>query len=150
MRRRAVIVLAMLATLVVVAGAAADDEVTLFDVAGKPVAYVTDDMVVYLWSGRPVAYLTDDVNSHGDVFHIYGFNGKHLAWLLAGLIRDHQGSIVGGLKEDLRRPTEPEPAKGAKQPAPRKAEKEPAPDRSVASARLAGLTLETLLRQGAE
>jgi len=33
-----------------------DNEVSLYDSKGRPVAYVADDLTIYLWSGKPVAY----------------------------------------------------------------------------------------------
>jgi len=59
---------------------AADDEITLFNGDGKPVAYVAvdEDLTIYLWSGKPVAYL--DPDSDGG-FHIYGSMANTLAGL---------------------------------------------------------------------
>jgi hypothetical protein len=91
-----------------------DDEISLFDSSGQPVAYVADDdLTVYLWSGKPVAYLESDDNEGG--FHIYGFNGKHLGWFVGGVVRDHQGHAVGAIKERFSTATRFEPVKGFKQ-----------------------------------
>jgi hypothetical protein len=70
-----------------------DDELTLFDSSGQPVAYVDmkDEMTIYLWNGYPVAFLV----SSNNCFSIYGFNGKHLGWFEKGIIRDHRGMGVG-------------------------------------------------------
>eukprot|EP01038_Epipyxis_sp_PR26KG_P018244 gene18244-25667_t len=53
--------------------ARAEDEVTLFNGAGKADAYIAldDEMTIYLWSGKPVAYLEKDSDSG---YHVYGFN----------------------------------------------------------------------------
>ena len=71
------------------------NEISLFDSAGRPVAYIsTDDgMSIYMWNGEPVAYL-----SGGRVMNIYGFNGAHLGWLENGIVRDHGGYAVGFVK----------------------------------------------------
>jgi hypothetical protein len=71
-------------------------ETTLFDSQGDPVAYIDtkDEQTVYLWKGRPVAYLF----ANGQDTLVYGFNGRHLGWFEAGLIRNTGGSIVGFVK----------------------------------------------------
>lgn len=105
----------------------ADDEVTLFDGRGKAKAYIalSDEMTIYLWSGKPVAYL--DRDSSGG-FHVYGFNGKHLGWLVGGIVRDHEGNAACARKERLRS-TEFEPFKSFKEFKPFKSFKEFAPFR---------------------
>jgi hypothetical protein len=71
------------------ANAQSDDEVSLFNISGKPVAYIAldDEMTIYLWTGKPVAYLQRD----SDGYDVYGFNGNHLGWFLQGAIWDHGG-----------------------------------------------------------
>ncbi len=63
--------------------ASADEEVTLFNSAGKADAYIAidDELTIYLWSGKPVAYLENDTEGG---YHVYGFNGKHLGWFVKG------------------------------------------------------------------
>lgn len=75
-------------------GAAAETEITLYDVVGEPAAYlaVEDDLTIYLWGGEPVGYL--ELNGERD-FHVYAFNGQHLGWFDRGVIRDHNGDVVG-------------------------------------------------------
>jgi hypothetical protein len=43
----------------------AEDEVALFNGAGKAEAYIdlSDDLTIYLWNGKPVAYLDRDRTS---------------------------------------------------------------------------------------
>ena len=67
-------------------------EVTLFDSHEHTVAYIADDLTIYVWSGEPVAYIERDANGEQQ---IYGFNGKHLGWYVAGVVRDHRGYVVG-------------------------------------------------------
>lgn len=65
-------------------------EESLFDVLGRPTAYISydDENTIYLWDGRPVAYQEPDKT-------VYGFDGKHLGWYEDGLIRNINGEIVG-------------------------------------------------------
>ncbi len=116
----------MIALLVLGSSAHADDEVSLFDGLGRPAAYAAADLTIYLWSGKPVAYLERDSGASG--FHIYGFNGKHLGWLVGGVARDHEGNGACAVKEALGR-TELEPLKPFKQFKPFKSFKEFAPFR---------------------
>jgi hypothetical protein len=93
--------------------AAANDEVTLFDKDGNPVAYIdTADnyLPIYLWDGTPAAYL---FNNRID-FDVYGFNGKHLGWYVGGVIRDHDGNVIGARKDAFSGLTRFEPLKSLK------------------------------------
>ena len=114
--------------LVITASSAfADDEISLFNGYGKPVAYIAidDELTIYLWSGKPVAYLDTD-NDEG--YHVYGFNGKHIGWFVDGVIRDHKGNASCAVKE-LMKSTEYEPYKSYKQYKPYKSYKQYAPYR---------------------
>ncbi len=76
------------------------EEITLFDKKGEPIAYIDekDDFTIYLWDGTPVAYLLQKGKSSNlkkDNFSVYGFNGKHLGWLVEGIIRDLEGNATG-------------------------------------------------------
>jgi hypothetical protein len=82
-------------------------------------------LTIYLWGGKPVAYLDPDRASG---FHVYGFNGKHLGWLIEGVLRDHEGNASCAMKERMRS-TEFEPFKSFKQFKPFKSFKEFAPFR---------------------
>ncbi len=97
-------------------------EISLFNLNGKAVAYVDtddDDLTIYLWGGKPVAYISDG--------NIYGFNGKHLGWWVKGIIRNHDGDVIGATKEATNMPTEFEPFKSFKEFRPFKSLKEFAP-----------------------
>lgn len=61
---------------------------TFYDLHGKPIAYLDDDMeTIYLFKGQPVAYLPGDGT-------VYRFNGNHIGWLDNGWIRDLAGYCV--------------------------------------------------------
>jgi len=90
-------------------------ETPLFDAGGRAAAYITEDLTIYLWSGRPVAYLFPD--NRRDDYHIYGFNGKHLGWLIKGIARNDQGDAACAIKAAPEFP----PTKGIKESRPIKA-----------------------------
>jgi hypothetical protein len=117
------------------------------------VAYidVEDDRTIYLWGGKPVAYLAqNDNDSHDVAFNIFGFNGYHLGWYEAGVIRDHKGYIVGFIKGAFSRPTSVEGLKGVKQLKPlRKLEKLP-PTRPLDRREFSSTPLALLLAAGRE
>jgi len=77
---------------------AADDELALFSGNGEAAAYVAldDELTIYLWGGKPVAYL-EEAGDGG--YHVYGFNGKHLAWFARGVVWDHRGDAACATKE---------------------------------------------------
>ena len=126
----------------------AGDEITFFDQRGKASAYVAldDGLTIYLWSGKPVAYL--DRNAAGG-FNVYGFNGKHLGWFVAGVVRDHDGDAACAVKERLRS-TEFEPFKAFKQFKPFKSFKEFAPFRPSFTTSWGDVPCRFLLAEGAE
>ena len=123
----------------------ADDEISLFDSQGKPVAYIAENLTIFLWSGKPVAYLDNDDDSG---FHIYGFNGKHLGWFVHGVVRDHKGNAVGAVSSAFSSATEYEPYKSYKQYEPYKSYKEYAPHRPAFSKIWSGIPLKLFLLQG--
>jgi hypothetical protein len=147
-RRAITILFAALVIGVAAIPAWASDEFSLFDSKGHPVAYVGRDLTIYLWSGTPVAYLTEDDLSDG--FHVYGFNGKHLGWFASGIIRDHDGHAVGGLKEAFRSPTHLEPLKGPKEVKPLKSVAELPPIAPLLSRELSETPLSAFLMQGVD
>jgi hypothetical protein len=129
------------------ATAGSDDEVTLFNGAGKAEAYIalSEEMTIYLWGGKPVAYLKED--SAGG-YHVYGFNGKHLGWFVKGVVRDHQGNGACAIKEALRN-TEYEPYKSYKEYKPYKSYTEYAPYRPYFSNSFGDIPCRFLLAAGA-
>ena len=124
----------------------AEDEVTLFNGAGKADAYIAldDEMTIYLWSGKPVAYLEKD--SDGG-YHVYGFNGKHLGWFVKGVVWDHEGNGSCGVKEVLRT-TEFEPFKAFKQFKPFKAFTQFAPYRPTFTSKFGDTPCRFVLAEG--
>jgi hypothetical protein len=125
--------------------AAAHQEISLFGSDGRPVAYIAEDLTLYLWSGAPVAYLGND---RRDGFNLYGFNGKHLGWLTSGVIRDHQGNVVGAFKEAFRSPTKFESEKGRKELKPARSVTELEPLQPLLSRDWSELPLRAFLLQG--
>ena len=124
----------------------ADDEVTLFNGAGKPEAYIAidDELTIFLWSGKPVAYLEKD---SGGGYHVYGFNGKHLGWFLKGVIWDHEGKASCAVK-DVLQSTEYEPYKSYKQYKPYKSYAQYAPYRPYLSNAFGDTPCRFLLGEG--
>jgi hypothetical protein len=147
MAKRWVILAMFLCNIAAIPARAQDDEISLFDSTGQPIAYLAEELTIYLWSGRPVAYLDED-KSGG--FHVYGFNGKHLGWFVNGLVRDHQGDVVGGVKEAFSTATQYEPYKSYKQYKPYKSYKEYAPYRPYFSLNWSQIHLKLFLLQGGQ
>jgi hypothetical protein len=65
-------------------------EQILYDKKGEAVAYIATDYqeAIFLWDGRGVAYLYEEN-------HVYGMNGRHLGWLINGILYDHDGARIG-------------------------------------------------------
>ena len=121
-------------------------EVTLFDSHETTVAYIAGDLTIYLWNGEPVAYLAP--NPDGGQ-HIYAFNGRHLGWYVAGVVRDHGGLVVGARKGAFASgtfaATQYEGFKAIKQPKPFKAFPEFPPMRPALVNRWSQQSLDRLL-----
>ncbi len=128
--------------------AASDEELSLFDFKGRATAYIAKDMTIYFWDGKPVAYLDGDESKDG--LNIYGFNGKHIGWFKGGILYDHDGKVVGGIKAVFKTPTELEPLKGLKELKPLKSLKELKPLKPLFSKEWAELPLKFFLKQGAD
>lgn len=128
--------------LVPVCGFAA--EIALYDSEGDAVAYVDTgrDSNIYLWSGKPVAYL----NEHS----IYGFNGKHVGWLENGIVRDHEGLIVGFVDGATHAVTKLPPLKGSQELTPSKALRQSRPPEPSFQDRRSRISLTRLLSSGIE
>lgn len=121
------------------------NEISLFDSAGRPVAYIsTDDgMTIYMWNGKPVAYL-----SGGNSINIYGFNGEHLGWFDNGIVRDHNGDAVGFMKGAVNMYTSYEPYKSYRQYKPYKAYQQYAPYKPYNSSSFSRTPLASFLMRG--
>jgi hypothetical protein len=122
------------------------EEISLFDSKGKPVAYIDteDDLTIYMWSGKPVAYLY----KKSDVYNIYGFNGDHLGWYEDGIIYNHDGYVVGFSKGAVNKYTEHEPYKSYKSYKPYKSYKEYAPYKPYLSNSFSNMPLSIFLLGG--
>lgn len=124
------------------------EEITLFDRNGTPTAYIDtadEDLTIYMWNGLPVAYLS---TSSRDAFHIYGFNGRHLGWFEDGIVRNHDGEIVGFQKGAVSKYTEYEPYKAYKKYKPYKAYKEYAPQKPYYTSGFGRESLSLFLMRG--
>lgn len=126
--------------------AVAQDEISLFDGKGRAAAYIVadDNLTIYLWSGEPVAYLVRD---GGRDFHVYGFNGKHLGWFVAGIVRGHEGDAACALKGAISNP-QLEPLKSLKSLKPLPGLKELAPLRPLFSQQWGELPCRFFMKQG--
>ena len=84
---------------------------TLFDREGRPAAYLHEDYhgSIYLWDGHAVAYRFEDV-------HVYGFNGKHLGFLIDDVLYTNEGDRIGFTTVTCPVPTGHEPAKTERRP----------------------------------
>ncbi len=125
----------------------AQSEVSLYDKDGNAVAYIAtnDDWTIYLWDGKPVAYIIND----GQTLHVYGFNGKHLGWYVNGIIRDHDGNVVGFKKGAVSNIYEKyENYKGYKEYKPYKTYREYAPYQPYFSTKFSSINLNGFLYQG--
>lgn len=144
--RSLILLWVLLVSIILPGQAKAEDEVTLFNGAGKAEAYIAldDEMTIYLWSGKPIAYLDKDGDSG---YHVYGFNGKHLGWFVKGVIRDHEGNGSCAVKEVLRT-TEFEPFKAFKQFKPFKSFTQYAPYRPSFTSNFGDTPCRFLLAEG--
>ena len=58
--------------------------------------------------------------SNNDYYHVYGFNGLHLGWYERGVVRDHDGYVVGFQQGTMSKSTRYEPYKRYKKSKPYK------------------------------
>jgi hypothetical protein len=120
-------------------------EVTIFDSNGESTAYVDlGELTIYLWNGTPTTYL----EPVGDDFNIYGYNGEHLGWLENGIIRNHEGLIVGFSKGSLNIQTKNEPFKPSKRNKPFKSPKKFAPYKPFSKNKFSSEPLSIFLMLG--
>jgi hypothetical protein len=124
------------------------DEMTLFDSGGNPVAYIDTadgDLTIYLWDGTPAAYIYPENN----LYHVYGFNGNHLGWFENGIIRDHDGSVVGAIEKAFSGYTKYEPYKSYKKYKPYQSYRKYAPYKPYSKNSWSRTGLQLFLRSGA-
>jgi len=125
--------------------AASDEEISLFDLNGRATAYIANDLTIYFWDGKPVAYLEGHNPKAG--LSTYGFDGKHLGWLKGGVLYDHDGKVVAGIKTAFITPTAVEPLKRLKELKPLKTIKEIEPLKPFFSNEWSDLPLKFLLKR---
>lgn len=145
---RVILLTAALHALSIANTAYADQEISLFDAAGRATAYIAvdDELTIYLWNGKPVAYLEP---SDAGEFHVYGFNGSHLGWFLQGAVWNHDGSASCAVKEAMNS-TEYEPYKSYKEYKPYRNYQEYAPYMPHLSGSFGQLPCGLLLMSGAK
>jgi hypothetical protein len=146
---RCLLILCVVMLTTAIAAPAQDEEISLYESDGTPVAYVAfgdDAPTIYMWSGKPVAYLAD---TSGDGSSIYGFNGKHLGWFVKGIARDHDGDAACGIRQVVNNP-KPEPIKSLKELLPLKSLKELEPLRPLFTLEWSGTPCAAFLYEGAE
>lgn len=124
--------------------AVGETEVTLFDKAGTPVAYISTDeeRTIYSFDGRPLAYLEGN--------NIYGFNGNHLGWFEDGVVRDKQGCPAGFVSQKLKRFARFQPNKSFKKFKPFKRFRKFAPFKPFNKSTQSSQGLKELLELGAK
>ncbi|MFH0844995.1 MAG: 4-fold beta flower protein [Pseudomonadota bacterium] len=118
-------------------------ETTLFDKKGEAAGYIAADYntTIYLWDGSPVAYLHNEQ-------HLYGINGRHLGWLIDGIIYDHSGARVGFLFNTCPVSTFKEPVKGKRRLPDQIRPKWAAPPLTKLTYSLSGQDLTDFLKEG--
>ncbi len=122
-------------------GGSSEEEIAVYDANGRPRAYIVKEgRTIYLWDGTPVAYL------YGE--HVYGFNGAHLGWFDAGIVRDSTGARLGFLAERCPSVRSVRPVKSVKSVRPVKSVPTVPPVRPVDSLGLSDVDLEEFFRQG--
>lgn len=128
--------------------AQADDEISLFDATGKPVAYIDldDEMNIFLWDGTPVAYLERDRDNGG--YDVYGFNGDHLGWFVNGVVWDHRGYGSCAIEDAIRGRTQFEPFKSLQKLTPLKSLTSLAPLRPILKGAFGDTPCRFLLAEG--
>lgn len=123
------------------------EEITLFNSEGEAIAYIDaedEDLCIYLWNGTPVAYLEPE----GSAFNIYGYNGEHLGWFEEGIVRDHDGYVVGFIEGAVNIFTEFEPFKAFKKLKPHKSLQEFAPMKPIYRDQFSSTPLSLFLMSG--
>jgi len=67
-------------------------EVSIFDETGNATHYIDySNGTVYSFDGTPVAFL----RAKSNYYNVYNYQGDHLGWFESGIIRDHNGDVVG-------------------------------------------------------
>jgi hypothetical protein len=149
-RRVSILVLAAVGCAILDVAPVGAAEITLFGFQQTAVAYIADDLTIYRWAGDPVGYLAPDPDGG---YYIYAFNGTHLGWYVAGVVRDHHGYSVGARRGAFASGTfaaavQYEPYKAFKQLMPFKATQEFAPVRPVFVNQWSQASLDQFLMQG--
>ncbi len=102
------------------------EDVVLYDRDGSATAYIdANDLSVYRWNGEPSAYLQ---RANDGVFDVFGVNGHHLGWYMAGVLYGNDGSAACAMAERLtysqpptaRNPRQLLHARGVPDPIPRR------------------------------
>lgn len=135
----------ILAGLVPVAFGGPSEGIALAGRDGRPVATIDGSHTIRLADGQPVAYL---VPLPVDGFDIYGFNGTHLGWYTAGVVRDHQGASLGARIERFTPVADTHGRETRVDPLPERAPRQPAPYPPFFTGKWSNASLERLLLTG--
>lgn len=120
-----------------------NENISLFDKNGEPIAYIFKEKDIYLFNGKPVAYIDKKKN-------VYGFNGNHLGWFEDDILWDHKGARAGFTKSSYPGIVKYEPLKGFKQFKPFRSYAEYAPFKPYKLTVYSSVSLKDLLLKGSK
>jgi len=119
-------------------------EITLYDMSGKPHAYIAfenyDEKIIYLWNGKACAYLDGKL--------VYSFNGSHIGWFMNGILYNKEGFQIGFTEHTCPSTLEPEPIKSAKKALPPISVKEAPHPKPIFKSEYSPITLSVFLEVG--
>lgn len=125
------------------------DEVSIFNQSGIPIAYScdsdNDEYIIYLWNGTPTSFYTKANNNL-----LYGFNGQFLGWRESGVYYDLDGNRIGFEEGALDILTQEEPIKSIKEQLPIKSTKEITPTTPNFNSQWSSVELQDFFLQGIE
>ncbi len=118
-------------------------DIDLYEKDGMPVAFISMDYDnrIYLMDGTGVAYIYNEN-------HIYGINGKHLGWLIDGIVYDNDGKRAGFISSTCPTGLSKVKGKGEKRPFTELRSRWEPPPMPAFSYSYSEITLKELLEQG--
>lgn len=122
------------------------EDVILYDRDGAATAYIdANDLSVFRWNGEPSAYL---LRASDGVFDVFGINGRHLGWYIAGVLYGNDGSAVCAMAQRLTY-TQATTPRNPRQLAHEHLPPDPIPPRPTFDNTFSGTPCDTLLSFGA-